>query len=474
MSNRETLAEHGTSLCLAALGVIAGGATLATAVIPVAVLTAIGLETWAHCDTKTVKTAKDAALKALAASKDISEGEIAAAAELLNTHKKRITFDPARMTQAVKSGDLPRALVRSIFPDELKGEDPGTRTAITLTLQAAFDIFRKNDTYRDVFTQEMVMELLRDKEVELTLLVDLNAKVDQLIARERDLARELGIQEGMLIAVARRHAEGNLNNFDSALRGLERALITAAAEKTANTFKGHTSSAIKDALKDIESLNELGEFDSAASRLNEETSNVESGLDRIYERAISQAILMRDVELAVKSERNRAALESDDLEEIIEKTLFASIKWRENAIRGQLSFDAEVAASIIKFNVDFLNHKQQAIFLKESIKSDLALADIIGFTEAAQIALGARQKIIQFESVSEIKYRKDYELLYLLAKADYIRWLYSSRPGPTLKAQSDAGALLSWCIEEISNHGLKKQNLRKFVELQKKCLSADS
>jgi tetratricopeptide (TPR) repeat protein len=378
MSNRETLAEHGSALCLAALGVIAGGATLASAIIPVAVLTTIGLEKWAQCDANTVKSAKDAILTALSASRDISEGEITAAAELLKSAKTPIKFDPVRMTKAVKSGDLPTALVREVFPDALKGEDPGTRTAVTLAMQAAFDIFRQNEKYRDVFTQEMVMELLREKRVEITLLEDLNAKVDQLIDRERDLARELGVQEGMLIALARRYAEGNPSDFDAALRGLERALTVAADEIAKNALPANTDAAVDKILKQVDALNEDGRIDDAATLIAEEESRAEAGLIRLYDKGIAQAILTRDSDAAATYELKKLPIEVPDPTARFTALRVVRRTWYERGRDKGLNFDLEVSITLARASIQAAQSPNQ---------SGAALNDL----GAALRALGERE-----------------------------------------------------------------------------------
>ena len=53
------------------------------------------------------------------------------------------------------------------------------------------------------------------------------AAVDRLVEAESARAREFNIKEGMLIALARRFAEGNPGDFDTALRELTRALEVA-------------------------------------------------------------------------------------------------------------------------------------------------------------------------------------------------------------------------------------------------------
>jgi hypothetical protein len=170
MSDRQQLAEHGTNFCIAALGIIAGGVTVATALLPIAVLTMIGYEKWEACDATTVRRARKAAAEALRQSTDITEADITTAAAILSKRRDRIRFEPERMSRAVASGDVEAALLRDVFGDTLRDLDPGPRRAINVTLRTAFDIFRENPKYRDVFTQAMVMDLLRAHKIDHSLL----------------------------------------------------------------------------------------------------------------------------------------------------------------------------------------------------------------------------------------------------------------------------------------------------------------
>ncbi len=187
MSDRQTLAEHGTAFCLAALGIATGTAT-ATVLVPLAVLTTVGMEHWHACDAATLKRAKAAALKALEQSPEVTDTDIAMATALLRENRHRIRFDPARLTQAVQSGNLPRALVEDVFGTEgLTGHTNGTKIALTATLVAAFNAFRNTDAWQGAFTQAMVMALLEIQLKQVELLQQLIARTDRIEERLREM-----------------------------------------------------------------------------------------------------------------------------------------------------------------------------------------------------------------------------------------------------------------------------------------------
>ncbi|MEM8959500.1 MAG: tetratricopeptide repeat protein [Pseudomonadota bacterium] len=189
MSERPLLAEHSAAFCVAVAGLASGGVGMAAAGASAAVLTAIGLDKWNSCDAATMRAATRAANRALEQHPDIPDHCIAAAAHLLKTHQGRITFDPERMTEAVKTGSATDEIMASVFGD-LRGEDPGTVTALRLTVEAAFDAFRGHSKYRDAFTQEMVKVLVEDHAVEVkwreqvtVQLVAQNSKLDEILLR---------------------------------------------------------------------------------------------------------------------------------------------------------------------------------------------------------------------------------------------------------------------------------------------------
>ncbi|GIT85448.1 tetratricopeptide repeat protein [Roseobacter sp. OBYS 0001] len=361
MSDRQQLAEHGTSFCIAALGFIAGGVTVATVLVPVAVLTMIGYEKWENCDRATVRRARKTTEDALRAASDISDADISIAAALLTENKSRITFEPQRMARAVASGDIEAALLSDTFGRVLTDLDHGPRRAISLTLKTAFDIFRQNPKYRDVFTQAMVMDLLAQHCIEHTVLESIKADtaalrkmVDTLVAREQDNAREFGIKEGMLIALARRYAEGSPGDFDTALAGLERALEVARSERDRGQLPSNISDAVDAVVARINALNETGDLDAGQATLDDEIAALDAedarrraARARLYEKGIAQAILTRSVANAC-----RFALAEFDLDAPSDQSKrFVALfklqqKWLDQGRDKGLNFDLEVSISL--------------------------------------------------------------------------------------------------------------------------------
>ena len=165
MSDRQNVAEHGTALCLAALGIAGVGGSLTAAAIPVAVLATWGLDRWAASDAKVLNAARDAAAEALREA-GIAEDDLGRALDLFRSERHRLHFDPARWAKAEAEGALDAALVRDLFGHSLRHESPGTQQAVQTVLRAAFEGLRRQSAHAQVFTQDLVRELLADARVQ--------------------------------------------------------------------------------------------------------------------------------------------------------------------------------------------------------------------------------------------------------------------------------------------------------------------
>ena len=131
---------------------------------------------------------------------------------------------------------------------------------------------------------------------------------DALARTLHDQAREYGIKEGMLIALARRYAEGTPDDFDAALAGLSRALEVAHEERERGQVRPNLSDAIDAMIEKIDALNESGELDAAAQIIDEELAAMAAEDEaraqkrlRLFEKGIAQATLNRDVEAAARN-----------------------------------------------------------------------------------------------------------------------------------------------------------------------------
>jgi tetratricopeptide (TPR) repeat protein len=374
MSDRQQLAEHGTNFCLAALGVIAGGATLATALLPIAVLTMIGFERWESCDRATVRRSRRAAEAALRAFPDILDSDISTGLQLLKSAPQKVTFVPERMSKAVRSGNIEDALLRDIFGSTLTDIDPGPRRVIEVTLKAAFDIFRQNPKYRDVFTQAMVMDLLSEKNVEFTLLEGikadtslirqdttqlkamvsaLQAQLSKDVANLSPFAQTLLKNEVFIVALSYRYAEGNPENFEAALLGLERALEVAA--NSSYTLPSNTSDAVDTVLAEVDRLNNLGKLDEAAAAIEAEIRASEdreaqekSARLRLFNKGITQSILTRSVEHAVKFEYAKLQLDHADPTAHFNALRAIQDEWYERGRDKGLNFDLSVSIALAR------------------------------------------------------------------------------------------------------------------------------
>ena len=141
-------------------------------------------------------------------------------------------------------------------------------------------------------------------------------QVEKLVANGQDRAREFGIKEGMLIALARRYAEGSPGDFESALAGLERALEVARDEREKGQLPSNISSAVDTVIARIDAPNDAGDVDAGQAALDDELAGLDAkearlqaGRARLYQKGVAQAILTRSVENA-----RRFALAAFDLD----------------------------------------------------------------------------------------------------------------------------------------------------------------
>ena len=137
---------------------------------------------------------------------------------------------------------------------QIEGEFVRVVSKIFVTLLADSEV---NDVLRPAFETAVVEHLAHIK-----------GQVDRLVAQSDEAARKFGIKGGgMLIALARRYAEGDPADFDAAYRGLERALEVAAEEKARGDLPSNLGDAVDAVLKRMAELNEAGELDAAAAEV---------------------------------------------------------------------------------------------------------------------------------------------------------------------------------------------------------------
>jgi tetratricopeptide (TPR) repeat protein len=219
-----------------------------------------------------------------------------------------------------------------------------------------------------------------------TVAHEIKEQLDKLIAAKEDQARAFGIKEGMLIALARRYAEGSPGDFDAALAGLERALEVARDERERGRLSSNVSEAIDAVIARIDALNQSGDLEAGQAALDaelaafdEEDHRRRAMRARFYEKGLAQAILTRSVENACRFVVAQIDLDLSAASEDRYGLFRAEFdKWYRRGSDKGLNFDLEVAIALAREGLDRaknLNHRG-------------AMRNMLG---VALLALGARE-----------------------------------------------------------------------------------
>ncbi len=355
MSERQTLAEHGTAFCLTALGLATGTAPV---LVPLAVLTTVAMEHWGACDAATLKRAKSAALEALKQSREVTDTDIAMASALLRNNRHNIKFDPARLTIAVQSGNLPQVLADDVFGTEgLKNHTEGTRTAVTVTLVAAFNAFRGTNAHQGGFTQAMVMALLEMQTRANNDLLAGQARLETAVlalsqqfaqTTQANAARASGITDDALIGLARRIA-ADVADPAAAFRELENAVEVAIRVQAEGRQGSNLGSFVDEVLRRVAALAAQNQYDTAASEidaaLDQEQADSTARRIRLLDAGIAQDILRRDPESAARRLLQKADQEAGGAATVA--TLRAlQDEWYERGRDKGLNFDLSIAIEL--------------------------------------------------------------------------------------------------------------------------------
>jgi tetratricopeptide (TPR) repeat protein len=193
-----------------------------------------------------------------------------------------------------------------------------------------------------------------------TVTHEIKEQLDKLVAAQEDVARAFGIKEGMLIALARRYAEGSPGDFDAALAGLERALEVARDERNRGRLPSNVSEAVDAVIARIDALNDSGDLEGGQTALDAELAALDEDDDRrrawrarLYEKGITQAILTRSVENACRFVLAQVDLDAPAApEERYQFIRTVFIEWCQRGRDKGLNFDAEVAIAIARKAVD--------------------------------------------------------------------------------------------------------------------------
>ncbi|MBR9850545.1 MAG: tetratricopeptide repeat protein [Rhodobacteraceae bacterium] len=213
-------------------------------------------------------------------------------------------------------------------------------------------------------------DLRRGQAAILAALVEINAQADRVTAEERAEwaarekrlvekaeahARELHVNTGLLLALARRYAEDGASDIDSALRGLERAL-EVAAQRPAGTNLGEEVDAI---MAEVDRLNDAGQVAEGGFALKQAMATQrdrnelgKAAMLSLLDKGIAQAVMERSAEDAAACEVERIEIEM--LEQTARFDALRSV-WQEWYQRGRdkgLNFDLEVSIELAQASTE--------------------------------------------------------------------------------------------------------------------------
>lgn len=184
-------------------------------------------------------------------------------------------------------------------------------------------------------------------------LAHIQRVVEQLLAQSGNTAREFGIKEGMLIALARRYATPDARDFDTALAGLEKALEVAHANR--DRLPANTDAAVNDIIARVDALNDEGRLDAGWQTLqaalaahDEEDARRAQAKGQMLAKGIDQSRMRNDPGTAAALELKRWRLDGGgfgDLRKVQDG-------WYERGRDKGLAFDLQVSIALARISVD--------------------------------------------------------------------------------------------------------------------------
>lgn len=174
----------------------------------------------------------------------------------------------------------------------------------------------------------------------------LDGTVERLLHENAALTKKLKVSEALAIALAYEYAEGTPTEFDAAMAGLRNALQVAADARAKGRLPSNVDDALTEIIARVDALNDAGEIEAATAALQDEEERASAGLARLYDKGLAQAVLTRDVDLAVSYEVKRVTLETPDPAAFYGALDTIRQRRQDNGRDKGLAFDLEVAIAL--------------------------------------------------------------------------------------------------------------------------------
>jgi len=350
MSDRQDLAEIGGGLCAAGLGLAAFGTSIAPFVVPIAMLSGWLADFRDRCDKRLAQKAVDAALKALNDAPGLSASDISAARHYLASRTKgQLRLDPAAMARAARNGDLADVLF-NLVSDDTMPKDGAVGPILRMVLDATYQTCRHDEAYHRILTQDILIDLCRSHGIAVDTLARIEAKVDLLVDQLSRTTEDLGLKKGMVIGIARVFAT-DVDDFDTALRELTRAVGIAARIERQGSMPLNTGDQISAVMAEVARLNRAQDFTAAAQVIDAAFDQLEAQRARLIEAGLEQAILRRNAEGAAKWAIHQVKLEAQDAA-LFDALRTEQDRWYVTGRDTGLAFDLQVSIALAQASQD--------------------------------------------------------------------------------------------------------------------------
>lgn len=175
-------------------------------------------------------------------------------------------------------------------------------------------------------------------------------QVSVLTEQFQQSVEELGLQKGLIIALAQRIAP-QVDDIDAAHRELQRAIELATEAQQTGALSSNLSEAVTEVMTRVDALNAEGrvdegmaELDRAMQEAEDRIAEAQAGKQKLIDKGLIQTRLTRDVAKATALLLDRLALEGGDFSVLRD----VQEEWYERGRDKGLRFDLEVAISLAR------------------------------------------------------------------------------------------------------------------------------
>ncbi len=185
----------------------------------------------------------------------------------------------------------------------------------------------------------------------------IEAKVDLLVEQLRDTSRQLGLAEGTVIGIAKAFAT-DVEDFDTALRELTRAVGIAARFERQGSLPARTGDQITAVMAEVARLNRSQNFAEAATVIADSYDRIEAERARLIEVGLEQAILSRNAPDAAKWALYKVKLPAQ-VPDLFNALRYERQCWYVSGRDKGIAFDLQVAIAIAQSSRDMATSPDQ-------------------------------------------------------------------------------------------------------------------